>query len=63
MRCRHTFEAWRDTEKEEVLLPCPRCGSDSRRVLTIPKTQWLDIGSLDSAFPTANAKWERDREA
>lgn len=60
-KCGTACEQWRSIEDRNSSRPCAAigCGGELRHVLSLPA---IVIDGTDPSWPTAGAKWERDRE-
>jgi putative FmdB family regulatory protein len=60
-RCGTAFELLRRMDERDHPAVCPaaECGGTGRRILSLPA---IHIDGSDPSWPTAGAKWERDRE-
>lgn len=57
--CEHTFEVLTALESRHQIEPCPKCGYDSRMVISPVRSQ---LDGTDPAFSTAWDRWARIHE-
>jgi putative FmdB family regulatory protein len=60
-KCKHVFEEMTNTNSDSAVL-CPSCKGKTVRLMSAPLINWRAMG-IDPAFPTAYAKWAKNKTA